>query len=105
MLHGWPVNHEMYEYQSSWLPAHGFRVIMIDLRGFGQSDKPWLGYGYNRMADDVLAVAKALRLDRFTLVGFSMGGAIAMRYLCRHAGYGVDRLALLAAASPSFRQR
>ncbi len=40
-----------------------------------------------------------------TLVGHSMGGATAIRYMARHGGYGVGRLALLAAAAPSFTQR
>ena len=47
-LHGWPVNHKMFEYQFDQLPKCGFRCIGMDLRGFGNSDKPWCGYDYDR---------------------------------------------------------
>jgi non-heme chloroperoxidase len=33
-VHGWPVNHRMFEYQYNVLPLYGFRCIGIDLRGF-----------------------------------------------------------------------
>lgn len=104
-IHGWPANHRLFEYQFNVLPALGYRCIGIDLRGFGNSDKPFSGYSYDRMADDVRAVVDALKLQRFTLVGHSVGGAIAIRYMARHNGYGVTKLALLAAAAPSFTQR
>ena len=104
-IHGWPVNHKMFEYQFNQLPKKGFRCIAIDIRGFGKSDKPWEGYCYNRLADDVLCVIETLGLDDITLVGFSMGGAIATRYMARYAGYGVSKLALVSAAVPLFTQR
>ncbi|MFC7370621.1 alpha/beta fold hydrolase [Fictibacillus iocasae] len=34
LIHCWPVNHKMFEYQLNVLPLHGFRFIAIDLRGF-----------------------------------------------------------------------
>lgn len=40
-IHGWPLNHQMYEYQLTELPKHNYRCIALDLRGFGKSDKPW----------------------------------------------------------------
>lgn len=104
-LHGWPANHKMFEYQFNILPALGYRCIGVDQRGFGQSDKPWDGYDYNRLADDVRCVIEALHLQHITLVGHSTGGAIAVRYMARHGGYGVSKLALLAAAAPSLIQR
>ncbi len=104
-IHGWPANHHLFEYQFNVFPALGYRCIGIDLRGFGQSDKPYNGYNYDRLADDVRAVVDALKLQSFTLAGHSVGGAIAIRYMARHNGYGVAKLVLLAAAAPSFTQR
>ena len=79
------MNHNIFEYQFTELPKHGYRCIGIDLRGFGDSDKPWDGYNYDIMADDVKVVLDTLILDA-ALVGFSMGGAISIRYIVRHDG-------------------
>ncbi|MFL5662010.1 MAG: alpha/beta fold hydrolase [Ktedonobacteraceae bacterium] len=104
-LHGWPVNSNMFEYQYNELPKHGYRCIGIDLRGYGESDKPWEGYNYDTLSDDVRAVIEALNLHDVTLLGFSMGGAIAIHYMSRHQGARVSRLALMGAAAPAFTQR
>lgn len=104
-IHGWPANHKMFEYQFNQLPRQGYRCIGIDLRGFGNSDKPWCGYNYDRLADDIRCVIEALGLHDVTLGGHSTGGAIAIRYMARHKGYGVAKLGLFAAAAPSLIQR
>lgn len=104
-IHGWPVDHRMFEYQLSYLPYFGFRCVAVDLRGFGQSDRPWTGYDYDRLSDDIRTVIDTMRLRNIQLVGFSMGGAIAIRYMARHAGHEVSSLALVGAAAPSFTKR
>lgn len=104
-VHGWPINHKMFEYQLNVLPNFGFRCISIDLRGFGNSSAPWDGYSYDRLSDDIYVIIKKLNLENITLVGFSMGGPIVIRYMSRHSGYKVDELGLWAAAAPSFTQR
>ncbi|MDF2546169.1 MAG: non-heme haloperoxidase family protein [Anaerosolibacter sp.] len=104
-LHGWPGSHKLFEYQFDQLPKMGYRCIGIDTRGFGNSDKPWGGYDYNRLADDVRCVIEEPSLQDFTLAGHSTGGAIAIRYMARHNGYGVSKLALFAAAAPSLIRR
>ena len=104
-LHGWPGNHNLFEYQFNQLPKLGFRCIGIDQRGFGKSDKPYGGYDYDRLSDDVRCVVNGLRLHDFILAGHSTGGAIAIRYMSRHKGYGVSKLALFAAAAPSLIKR
>lgn len=100
-IHGWPLNHKAYEYQFDQLPKLGYRCLGMDMRGFGKSSKPSSGYSYNRLADDVRRVVEALNLQNFILAGHSMGGATAIRYMARHKGYGVSRLALFGAAAPS----
>ncbi|MVX64078.1 alpha/beta fold hydrolase [Clostridium chromiireducens] len=104
-LHGWPGSHKLFEYQFNVLPKMGFRCIGIDQRGFGDSDKPFNGYDYDRLSDDVRKVIEVLNLDEFTLVGHSTGGAIAVRYMARHKEHGVSKLVLCAAAAPSLIQR
>ncbi|ULL18479.1 alpha/beta hydrolase [Paenibacillus sp. H1-7] len=100
-LHGWPLSSKQFEYQFNVLPAMGYRVIGIDWRGFGKSDKPFHGYNFDRLADDIRAVIGALQLNNVTLAGHSTGGAIAIRYMTRHNGYGVSKLVLIDAAAPT----
>lgn len=100
-LHGWPLSHKQFEYQFDVLPAMGFRCVGIDWRGFGKSDKPYGGYHYDRLADDIRVVIKTLRLSGITLVGHSTGGSIAIRYMTRHRGYGVSKAVLIDAAAPT----
>lgn len=105
LIHGWPLSHKMYEYQVDLLLCNGFRVITMDLRGFGNSDAPAEGYCYNQMARDIYQVVRGLGLRNFILGGFSMGGAIVLRYMRLFRGYGVRKLMLFAAAAPCWTQR
>ncbi|OAB42311.1 alpha/beta fold hydrolase [Paenibacillus glacialis] len=100
-IHGWPLSHKQFEYQFNVLPAMGYRCIGIDWRGFGKSDKPFDGYNYDRLADDIRAVVAALQLDNFTIAAHSTGGAIAIHYMARYQGCGVSKLVLIDAASPT----
>lgn len=100
-LHGWPLSHKQFEYQFNVLPAMGYRCIGIDWRGFGKSDKPFNGYNFDRLADDIRVIVGGLQLNNFTLAGHSTGGAIAIRYMARHNGHGVSKLVLIDAAAPS----
>ena len=102
LIHGWPLSHQIFEYQISLLTDCGYRVIAVDLRGFGRSDTPASGYCYDQMSADLYHVIRQLGLKRFILVGFSMGGAIALRYMNRYNGFGVCKLILLSAAAPCF---
>lgn len=99
-IHGWPLSHKQFEYQFDVLPAMGYRCIGLDWRGFGKSDKPLSGYNYDRLADDIHIIVGELQLNNFTLAGHSTGGAIAIRYMARHHGYGVSKLVLIDAAAP-----
>ncbi len=68
-LHGWPVDHNAFEYQYNQLPKQGFRCIGMDMRGFGLSDSTWGGYDYNTLSDDVRAVIDTMQLRNITLGG------------------------------------
>lgn len=99
-LHGWPLSHKQFEYQFNVLPSMGYRCIGIDWRGFGHSDKPFTGYTFDRLAEDVRIVVDTLRLQPFMLAGHSTGGAIAIKYAARHGAGRLSRLVLLDAAAP-----
>ncbi|WP_291651700.1 alpha/beta hydrolase [Clostridium sp.] len=101
-IHGWPLNHTVYEYQLNYFPDKGYRCVAIDLRGFGDSDRPYNGYDYDTMAADIKKVIDVLKLNNITLVGHSMGGALSIRYLSNYNGHGVSKLCLIGAAAPSW---
>jgi pimeloyl-ACP methyl ester carboxylesterase len=101
LIHGWPLNADMWEYQAPVLASAGLRVISYDRRGFGRSGQPWSGYNYDTLADDLAAVMDHLDLRDATLVGFSMGGGEVARYLSRHGAAGrVFKAVLVSAVTP-----
>ena len=100
LIHGWPLDADMWEYQSVFLASQGLRVVAYDRRGFGRSSQPWTGYDYDTFADDLKAVMDGLELDGATLVGFSMGGGEVARYMSRHGGARVAKAVLVAAVTP-----
>lgn len=101
LIHGWPLNHEMWEYQLNELPKSNLRVIAYDRRGFGKSSRPWEGYDYDTFASDLKALIDALDLNDVTLVGFSMGGGEVARYLAKYNTDGrVTRAALIGSVTP-----
>jgi pimeloyl-ACP methyl ester carboxylesterase len=64
-----------------------WRAIALDFRGHGRSEPPGNGdYSFAGMAMDIAAVADSLGLDRFVLVGHSMGGGVALTYAGSHPG-------------------
>ncbi|WP_036485594.1 alpha/beta fold hydrolase [Myxosarcina sp. GI1] len=104
-IHGWPYSHEIFEYQYLPLLKHGYRCIGIDLRGYGKSDQPYEDYNFDVFADDLHLVFEALDLQAITLVGFSMGGAVAVRYMGKYLGLRVTKLALLSASTPCLTKK
>lgn len=102
LIHGWPLSHKMFEYQIPFFLKHNFRIILLDLRGFGMSDKTASGYDYKQFATDLYYTIRSLDLYHFSLLGFSMGGAIVTKYMSLFQGYGVSSLCLLDAAIPSY---
>lgn len=76
----------------------GRRVITLDLRGHGRSDAPnKMNYDVESLASDIAAVVDSLNINRFVLVGHSMGGAAVIAY----AGAHPERVAGLLMAGTS----
>lgn len=82
MIHGFGANRD------NWLhfARHfkDYRVIALDLPGFGESSKPDIDYDVASQTERVHAFAKTLGLTRLHLIGNSMGGHIAALYAARH---------------------
>jgi non-heme chloroperoxidase len=100
LVHGWPLNGDMFEYQSLALLEAGYRVVTYDRRGFGQSAHPFEGYDYDTFADDLATIMDNLDLQAATLVGFSMGGGEVARYLARHGAKRVAKTVLIGSVVP-----
>jgi pimeloyl-ACP methyl ester carboxylesterase len=100
LVHGWPLQSDMWEYQSVFLAAQGMRVITYDRRGFGRSGQPYSGYDYDTLADDLRTILETLDVTGATVVGFSMGGGEVARYIARHGGARVSKAALVSAVTP-----
>ncbi len=80
-----------------------YRCICIDLRGHGDSDKPCSKYSYDEMCGDVRCLLGALDLHDVTLVGWSMGAGVGLKYVADGNADGrVTRLALVGPATPRF---
>ncbi|WP_112875008.1 alpha/beta fold hydrolase [Paracoccus endophyticus] len=104
LIHGWPLNADAWEEQAQALVDAGYRVVSYDRRGFGRSDQPDAGYDYDTLADDLAAVINDRGLTDAALVGFSMGGGEVARYMSRHAGRGVSRVAFISSVVPGVVQ-
>jgi non-heme chloroperoxidase len=100
LIHGWPLNGDMWEYQKLSFLRRGFRVITYDRRGFGRSAQPATGYDYNTFADDLHSLIEHLNLPKVALIGFSMGGGEIARYLSRHGADRVSCAALVSSVTP-----
>jgi len=101
LIHGWPLSGESWSEQVPVFAAAGYRVITYDRRGFGRSDKPLTGYGYDTLTDDLHTLLVDLDLKNVTLVGFSMGGGEVARYFAK---FGTERVrsVVFASAVPPF---
>jgi non-heme chloroperoxidase len=99
-LHGWGMSLEVWDRQTLHL-ADRYRTVTVDLRGHGFSPKPATGYGYDEHVADVTTLLERLGVTDVTLVGWSMGGAVAARVAAGSSRIG--RL-ILAGAPPRFGQ-
>ncbi|HEU4998426.1 MAG TPA: alpha/beta hydrolase [Lapillicoccus sp.] len=100
LIHGWPLSGAAWKDNIPDLAAAGYRVVAYDRRGFGRSGKPFTGYDYDTLSDDLAALLERLDLTDVTLVGFSMGGGEVARYLARHGADRVHSVVFASAVPP-----
>jgi pimeloyl-ACP methyl ester carboxylesterase len=101
---GFSATADSFNYQMLDLTDR-FRCICIDQRGHGLTDKPVSAYTYDEFCEDLVALVTALDLRDVTLVGWSMGAGVALKYATEfNADARVSRLAMVGAATPRFQQ-
>ncbi len=77
LVHANPFDHRLFTYQlASFAPY--FRVVAMDIRGYGRSDKPETPFTLNDMAEDVLAVCAQEKIARAIFMGVSVGSGISL---------------------------
>jgi pimeloyl-ACP methyl ester carboxylesterase len=105
LLHGFPESHRTWRGIAPRLEDEFF-LVMPDQRGFGGSDRPQEvdAYKGDVLIDDLFALAEALSLDRFALVGHDWGGGIAWGAALR-GDPRLSRLAIVNAPHPVIFQK
>jgi haloacetate dehalogenase len=98
LLHGFPQSHAMWHRVATALAPH-FRLVLPDLRGYGDSDKPrgdadHANYSKRAMAADVAALMASLGHSSYFVAGHDRGGRVAHRLALDHAA-AVRRLCLI----------
>jgi 3-oxoadipate enol-lactonase len=77
LIHANPFDHRLFTYQIASLSPY-FRLVAMDIRGYGRSDKPETPFTLNDMADDVLAVCAQEKIARAIFMGVSVGSGMAL---------------------------
>lgn len=88
LIHGWSQDHTGFAPQLEAL-SKKYKVVALDLRGHGKSDRPEHGLTLKRFATDVEELMENLQLENVTLVGHSMGASTTFEYI---KDFGVSRL-------------
>ncbi|MBB4968942.1 pimeloyl-ACP methyl ester carboxylesterase [Saccharothrix violaceirubra] len=99
LLHGFPEFWWTWRHQLVSLAEAGYRAVAVDLRGYGDSDKPPRGYDGFTLAGDVAGLVKALGARRAHLVGHAWGGLLAWTVGAMHPRL-VDSVTAIAAPHP-----
>ena len=105
MVHGFPESHRTWRDIATRLDDR-LRLVMPDLRGFGDSDRPQdvADYATDTLVADIFALADARGIDRFALVGHDWGGAIAWAAAIR-GDPRISRLAIVNSPHPLIFQK
>jgi 3-oxoadipate enol-lactonase len=97
LVNGLADDLETWAYQEAALTAAGYRLLMFDNRGIGQTSKPAGPYSSRLLADDAKALVDHLGITGFHLLGVSMGGMIVQEYVL---AYPEDLWSVTMAGNP-----
>ncbi|MBM7367375.1 alpha/beta fold hydrolase [Gordonia hydrophobica] len=83
-IHGWSLSGEVWDRQLRVVAEAGYRTIAMDQRGHGGSDAPLTGYDIEDLTADAIGVLDSLGISCAVVVGWSLGGMVALRAACDH---------------------
>jgi pimeloyl-ACP methyl ester carboxylesterase len=101
LIHGHTLDQRIWDQVAPDLISSEQRVIRPDLRGHGCSSRPPKGYHWSHHAADMVAVLDAAGVDQATIVGFSLGGGVALELALTTP----DRVAELILVAPVMPDR
>ncbi len=96
LLHGKNFYGSYFENTANVLSDAGYRVIIPDQIGFGKSSKPAINYSFDLLATNTATLLNELGVDKFSVVGHSMGGMVAARIALNYP----DRVTKLVFENP-----
>tara|TARA_Y100001970_G_scaffold282278_1_gene394801 strand:- start:5278 stop:6264 length:987 start_codon:yes stop_codon:yes gene_type:complete len=101
--HGWPESWYSYRHQLPAVAAAGYKAVAYDVRGYGESDKPFEveAYTMRNMTNDVVGIIDALGYDTAITIGHDWGGPIALNT----AALNEDRVTATGTLSVPFMSR
>ncbi len=98
-LAGWPQTWYSFHTVAPRL-SEKYRVIMVDIRGMGSSEKPKTGYDKKTMAQDIKELITELGLNKVSIMGHDIGGMVAMSFAFNYPE-ATEKLIIMDGAHPS----
>ncbi|MCK4869499.1 MAG: alpha/beta fold hydrolase [Gammaproteobacteria bacterium] len=96
LVHGFAASAEYWMYNVEALAKH-FRVIAVDMVGFGKSDKPKIKYSADVLAEFIKNFLDVLKIKKVNFIGHSLGGAIGLKFAIDYPEY-LEKLILVDSA-------
>jgi pimeloyl-ACP methyl ester carboxylesterase len=100
LVHGWCCDHTHFTPQFEYF-CHNHRVVAVDLRGHGQSDKPHQNYTMAAFADDLAWLCGQMDVKKPVVIGHSMGGLIATQLAAQNPDLPAAIIAIDSPLLPS----
>jgi pimeloyl-ACP methyl ester carboxylesterase len=101
LLHGWPETWYEWRHIIPQLIDNNYTVIAPDMRGFGDSEKPQIGYDTKTVAEDIYQLVKKLGNSKIYIVAHDWGGPVAYSYAAAHP-QDVRKMVILDTLLPGF---